>query len=43
MLAHIEPSSAMAIGILVVCLILVFGFEATNGFHDTANAVATVI
>jgi inorganic phosphate transporter, PiT family len=33
----------MAIGILVVCLILVFGFEATNGFHDTANAVATVI
>jgi hypothetical protein len=43
MLAHIEPSSAMAIGILIVCLILVFGFEATNGFHDTANAVATII
>jgi PiT family inorganic phosphate transporter len=43
MLAHVEPSSAVAIGILIVCLILVFGFEATNGFHDTANAVATVI
>lgn len=28
---------------LVVCFILVLAFEATNGFHDTANAVATVI
>lgn len=43
MLAHIVPSSEIAVGILVVCLILVFAFEATNGFHDTANAVATVI
>jgi len=43
MLAHVEPSSATAIFILGVCLVLVFTFEATNGFHDTANAVATVI
>ncbi len=42
MLAHVEPSSAVTIGILIVCLILVFGFDATNGFHDTANAFATV-
>jgi PiT family inorganic phosphate transporter len=33
----------MAIGILTVCLILMFGFEATDGFHDTTNAVATAI
>ncbi|HZY35543.1 MAG TPA: inorganic phosphate transporter [Mucilaginibacter sp.] len=33
-------------GILIVfflCLIAVVGFEFVNGFHDTANAVATVI
>lgn len=28
---------------LVFSLILVMAFEATNGFHDAANAVATVI
>ena len=28
---------------LVLALLLAFGFEAINGFHDTANAVATVI
>jgi inorganic phosphate transporter, PiT family len=28
---------------LVLALVLAFGFEAINGFHDTANAVATVI
>ncbi len=28
---------------LVVCLVMVLVFEATNGFHDTSNAVATVI
>src|SRR5262249_4631956 len=28
---------------LVVALALAFGFECVNGFHDTANAVATVI
>lgn len=29
--------------LLVSCLLLAFGFEFVNGFHDTANAVATVI
>lgn len=29
--------------LLVVCLIAACGFEFVNGFHDTANAVATVI
>lgn len=29
--------------LLVVCLLAAFGFEFVNGFHDTANAVATVI
>jgi len=29
--------------IFFVCLLCVVGFEFVNGFHDTANAVATVI
>lgn len=29
--------------LLVICLTLAFLFEFVNGFHDTANAVATVI
>ena len=29
--------------LFIVCLVLVFAFEFVNGFHDTANAVATVI
>ncbi len=29
--------------VLIVALTLAFGFEFANGFHDTANAVATVI
>lgn len=29
--------------LLVLCLLAAFGFEFVNGFHDTANAVATVI
>ena len=29
--------------LLLVCLIAACGFEFVNGFHDTANAVATVI
>ena len=43
MLAHLALSSALSIGLLVICLLLVLAFEATNGFHDAANAVATVI
>lgn len=29
--------------VFAVCLLAVIGFEFVNGFHDTANAVATVI
>lgn len=29
--------------LLIICLLAAFGFEFVNGFHDTANAVATVI
>jgi len=29
--------------LLLVALAIAFGFECVNGFHDTANAVATVI
>ena len=35
MLAHVEPSPATPIAMLVGCLVLVFSFEATNGFHGT--------
>lgn len=43
MLANLSPSSALSISLLLICLFLVLAFEATNGFHDAANAVATVI
>ena len=43
MLNHLDPASALALGLLVFSLIMVIMFEATNGFHDAANAVATVI
>ncbi len=43
MLVHFDPSSSIIIVMLVVCFFLVLAFEATNGFHDTSNAVATVI
>jgi PiT family inorganic phosphate transporter len=33
----------IALVILLFALLLTFGFEFVNGFHDTANAVATVI
>ena len=29
--------------LLLLALAIAFGFECINGFHDTANAVATVI
>lgn len=29
--------------LLVACIVIALGFEFANGFHDTANAVATVI
>ncbi|QGZ64786.1 inorganic phosphate transporter [Paraburkholderia acidisoli] len=43
MLAHFAPSSAVIVAMLVVCLVMVLAFEASNGFHDSSNAVATVI
>ena len=43
MLAHFAPSSAVVVAMLVICLVMVLVFEMSNGFHDSANAVATVI
>jgi len=43
MLSQLDPASALAFGLLIFALIMVIAFEATNGFHDAANAVATVI
>lgn len=40
---QIEPSSTLAFVLLACCFVLVLAFEFANGFHDTANAVATVI
>src|SRR6516162_9596659 len=36
-------SSYAPYGLLGVALLIALGFEFVNGFHDTANAVATVI
>ncbi len=41
--AFIAGLSTSASILLIVCLLAVCFFEAINGFHDTANAVATVI
>jgi inorganic phosphate transporter, PiT family len=43
LLNQLDPASSLAIGLLIFALIMVIMFEATNGFHDAANAVATVI
>jgi len=43
MLTNLDPASALAIALLIFCFVMVVLFEATNGFHDAANAVATVI
>src|SRR6202012_1156910 len=43
MLASLTQGSPITIAILASCFILVLVFEFSNGFHDTANAVATVI
>ncbi len=42
-LGFIADLSANASMLLLFCLLAVCLFEAINGFHDTANAVATVI
>ncbi|MBL7781284.1 MAG: inorganic phosphate transporter [Saprospiraceae bacterium] len=43
MLGFIAGLSTEASVMLLVCMLAVCFFEAINGFHDTANAVATVI
>jgi PiT family inorganic phosphate transporter len=35
--------STPLISVFALCLLAVIEFEFVNGFHDTANAVATVI
>ena len=42
-LSGIHSTSAMPYMLLGVALFIALGFEFVNGFHDTANAVATVI
>src|SRR5262245_45024148 len=37
------PRTALPFVLLGVALLIALGFEFVNGFHDTANAVATVI
>lgn len=37
------PASLVPFVLLFVALLIALGFEFVNGFHDTANAVATVI
>lgn len=34
---------SLGAGVLAIGLLFALGFEFVNGFHDTANAVATVI
>jgi PiT family inorganic phosphate transporter len=42
-LGNIAISSIWPYALLGVALLIALGFEFVNGFHDTANAVATVI
>jgi inorganic phosphate transporter, PiT family len=42
-LAEIHSASVMPYVLLGIALLVALGFEFVNGFHDTANAVATVI
>jgi len=41
--AHAPPVAVGAFVLLGIALLIALGFEFVNGFHDTANAVATVI
>jgi len=41
--SHIHTTSVLPWVLLGVALLIALGFEFVNGFHDTANAVATVI
>lgn len=42
-LAHVPALSVYSLVLLATALFIALGFEFVNGFHDTANAVATVI
>ncbi|MFP4906298.1 inorganic phosphate transporter, partial [Paraburkholderia sp. BR14261] len=42
-LRAVRESSALPFILLGLALLIALGFEFVNGFHDTANAVATVI
>jgi inorganic phosphate transporter, PiT family len=42
-LSNISLTSIWPLCVLGVALLIALGFEFVNGFHDTANAVATVI
>src|SRR5689334_12664380 len=41
--AGVAPRTVLPFVLLGVALLIALGFEFVNGFHDTANAVATVI
>ena len=42
-LSATHPSGSFPYVLLGIALVIALGFEFVNGFHDTANAVATVI
>ena len=42
LLGEVNLSTSLLV-VFAICLLAVVGFEFVNGFHDTANAVATVI
>lgn len=42
-LSHVPPLSLYSVILLSTALFIALAFEFVNGFHDTANAVATVI
>src|SRR5580658_1330640 len=42
-LSTVHGGSVMPYVLLGIALLVALGFEFVNGFHDTANAVATVI
>lgn len=42
LIGQVNLSASLTV-IFIICLLAVVGFEFVNGFHDTANAVATVI
>jgi hypothetical protein len=42
-LSHVHSTTMFPFVLLGIALLVALGFEFVNGFHDTANAVATVI